>query len=56
MIRVAVLGVAGRMGRVVAEALEDDQELELVAGINPGFGGANAGGPTGGGCSISACR
>ena len=33
--RVAVLGSAGRMGSAVCEAVVDDQELDLVAAIDP---------------------
>ncbi|TMK86203.1 MAG: 4-hydroxy-tetrahydrodipicolinate reductase, partial [Actinobacteria bacterium] len=39
MIRVGVLGAAGRMGRLVCQAVCDDPELALVAGINPSFDG-----------------
>lgn len=34
MIRVAVIGAAGRMGSTVCDAVEDDPELELVARID----------------------
>lgn len=43
MIRVGVLGCAGRMGRLVCQAVADDPELALVAGINPSFGGEHLG-------------
>ena len=33
--RVAVLGSAGRMGSAVCEAVVNDQELDLVAAIDP---------------------
>ena len=33
--RVAVTGSAGRMGSAVCEAVVEDQELELVATIDP---------------------
>jgi 4-hydroxy-tetrahydrodipicolinate reductase len=39
MIRVGVLGAAGRMGRLVCRAIADDPDLELVAAINPSHGG-----------------
>ena len=41
MIRVGVVGAAGRMGKVVCAAALDDPEVELVAAI----GRSNAGGP-----------
>jgi 4-hydroxy-tetrahydrodipicolinate reductase len=43
MIRVGVLGAAGRMGRLVCQAVDDDPDLALVAGINPSFGGEHLG-------------
>ena len=43
MIRVGVLGAAGRMGRLVCQAVADDGELALVAGINPSFHGEHLG-------------
>jgi 4-hydroxy-tetrahydrodipicolinate reductase len=43
MIRVGVLGAAGRMGRLVCQAVVEDPELALVAGINPTFGGEHLG-------------
>lgn len=43
MIRVGVLGCAGRMGRLVCQAVAEDPELALVAGINPSFGGEHLG-------------
>ena len=39
MMRVGVIGAAGRMGRMVCRAVADDPELTLVAGVNPSFGG-----------------
>jgi len=36
MIRIGVLGAAGRMGRLVCRAVADDPDLALVAGIGPG--------------------
>ena len=39
MIRVGVLGAAGRMGRLVSQAVAEDPDLALVAGINPSFDG-----------------
>ncbi len=42
MIRVGVLGAAGRMGRLVCGAIADDPDLELVAAINPSHGGRPA--------------
>ncbi len=35
MIRVGVLGAAGRMGSAVCQAVVDDPELELVAAVDP---------------------
>lgn len=35
MVRVGVLGAAGRMGRAVCEAVRADSELELVAAVDP---------------------
>jgi 4-hydroxy-tetrahydrodipicolinate reductase len=43
LIRVGVLGAAGRMGRLVCQAVADDPELALVAGCNPSFGGEHLG-------------
>ena len=43
MIRVGVLGAAGRMGRLVCQAVADDPDLALVAGINPSFDGEHLG-------------
>jgi 4-hydroxy-tetrahydrodipicolinate reductase len=39
VIKVGVLGAAGRMGRLVCAAVQADPELELIAAINPGHGG-----------------
>ncbi len=39
MIRVGVLGAAGRMGRTVCRAVAGDPDLSLVAAINPSFAG-----------------
>jgi len=39
VIRVGVVGAAGRMGRATCAAVADDPELELVAAINPGRDG-----------------
>jgi 4-hydroxy-tetrahydrodipicolinate reductase len=43
MIRVGVLGAAGRMGRLVCQAVAENPDLALVAGINPSFGGEHLG-------------
>jgi 4-hydroxy-tetrahydrodipicolinate reductase len=43
VIRVGVVGAAGRMGRLVCQAVADDPELALVAGVNPSFGGEHLG-------------
>lgn len=43
MIRVGVIGAAGRMGRLVCQAVADDPDVVLVAGINPSFGGEHLG-------------
>ena len=39
MMRVAVVGAAGRMGRMVCRAVADDSDMRLVAGVNPSLGG-----------------
>jgi 4-hydroxy-tetrahydrodipicolinate reductase len=39
VIRVGVVGAAGRMGRAVCAAVAEDPELELAAAINPGRDG-----------------
>jgi 4-hydroxy-tetrahydrodipicolinate reductase len=39
MIRVGVIGAAGRMGRLVCRAVADDPDLVLVAGISPSLDG-----------------
>ena len=39
MIRVGVLGAAGRMGRLVCAAVQADPDLEVVAAVNPGHAG-----------------
>jgi len=39
VIRVGVLGAAGRMGRLVCRAVAEDPDLVLVAGINPSRAG-----------------
>jgi 4-hydroxy-tetrahydrodipicolinate reductase len=39
MIRVGVLGAAGRMGRLVCRAVGDDPDLALVSVVNPGHEG-----------------
>ena len=43
MIRVAVLGAAGRMGRQVCKAIIEDEELSLVAAISPAHAGLSVG-------------
>jgi 4-hydroxy-tetrahydrodipicolinate reductase len=43
MIRVGVLGAAGRMGRLVCQAVAEDPDLALVAGINPSLSGEHLG-------------
>jgi len=43
MIRVGVLGAAGRMGLQVCRAVEDDSDLALVAAIDPEAGGQRIG-------------
>ncbi len=40
MIRVGVLGAAGRMGRMVCRAVLDDPQLDLVAAVSPAHAGA----------------
>lgn len=39
MLRVGVLGAGGRMGREVCRAVADDDDLELVAAVDPGLAG-----------------
>lgn len=39
MVRVAVLGVGGRMGSTVCRAVEAEPDLELVAAVNPRLAG-----------------
>ncbi len=46
MIRVAVSGAAGRMGRLVCEAVASAPDLDLVAGFDPGAPGVVVGGLT----------
>jgi len=46
MIRVAVSGAAGRMGRLVAETVAAAGDLELAAGFDPGGSGIEIGGIT----------
>lgn len=43
MLRVGVLGAAGRMGQAVCAAVRSDPELELVALVDPVFGDAEEG-------------
>ncbi|MFN2544049.1 MAG: 4-hydroxy-tetrahydrodipicolinate reductase [Actinomycetota bacterium] len=43
MIRVGVLGAAGRMGQLVCRAVADDPELVLVAAIDPAGNGEDVG-------------
>jgi 4-hydroxy-tetrahydrodipicolinate reductase len=43
VIRVGVLGAAGRMGRLVCQAVAEHPDLALVAGINPSLGGEHLG-------------
>jgi 4-hydroxy-tetrahydrodipicolinate reductase len=43
MIRIGVLGAAGRMGRLVCRAVADDPDLALVAAVNPGSDGTELG-------------
>jgi 4-hydroxy-tetrahydrodipicolinate reductase len=38
MIRVAVAGAAGRMGRTVCEAVDEAQDMELIARADPALG------------------
>ena len=45
MIRVAVLGAAGSMGRLVCGAVEGDPELDLVAAIDPSHEGQTVSAP-----------
>ncbi len=43
MIRVGVIGAAGRMGRLVCRAVAEDPDLRLVAAINPSLAGESLG-------------
>ena len=43
MIRVAVFGACGKMGRVLCGAIADDPELDLVAAIDPSRAGTDLG-------------
>ena len=43
MIRVGVLGAGGRMGRLVCQAVVEDPELALVAGLSPSHAGERLG-------------
>jgi 4-hydroxy-tetrahydrodipicolinate reductase len=43
MIRVGVLGAAGRMGQLVCKAIADDPDLAIVAAIDPAGGGLDIG-------------
>lgn len=43
MVRVAVLGAGGRMGREVCRAVVADPDTELVAAVDPRYGGASLG-------------
>jgi 4-hydroxy-tetrahydrodipicolinate reductase len=45
--RVGVLGAAGKMGRLVCAAVAADQDLELVAAVNPGHEGEGVAGEPG---------
>ena len=44
MIRVGVLGAAGRMGRMVSQAVAEDPGMAVVAGIDPSHAGQHLGG------------
>lgn len=46
-IRVGVFGAGGRMGATVCRMVDADPELELVAALDPKFGGINVGEVTG---------
>lgn len=43
MIKVAVCGAGGKMGRAVVKAVHDDAELTLVGGIDPNLAGQDIG-------------
>jgi 4-hydroxy-tetrahydrodipicolinate reductase len=43
VIRVGVIGAAGRMGRIVCAAVHGDPDLELVGAVNPGYAGQSVG-------------
>jgi 4-hydroxy-tetrahydrodipicolinate reductase len=47
MTKVGVLGAAGRMGRTVCQAVAEDDELELVAAIDPAASGSALGAAAG---------
>lgn len=38
MIQIILSGCRGRMGRVIAELVHDDPEIEIIAGFDPGVG------------------
>ena len=38
MTKVILSGCRGRMGRVIAELVQNDSEIEIVAGFDPGAG------------------
>lgn len=46
MVRVGVIGAAGRMGATVCDAVAGDPQLELVAAVDPGNPGATVHGIT----------
>lgn len=46
MVRVGVIGAAGRMGSTVCDAVAGDPQLELVAAVDPGNPGATVHGIT----------
>ncbi|MGH2723241.1 MAG: 4-hydroxy-tetrahydrodipicolinate reductase [Actinomycetota bacterium] len=47
MIRVAVFGACGKMGRILCGAIEDDPELDLVVAIDPSRSGTSLAGVLG---------
>ena len=49
MVKVGVLGAAGRMGRTVCEAVNGDPDLQLVAAVDPAGVDTAAGGKAAGG-------
>lgn len=52
-IRVGVFGAGGRMGSTVCQAVEADEDLELVAAVDPHYGGLDLRTVTGVDCDLT---